>query len=143
MAVEPKFVLDSRLDADSVLLKHIDEFQVRMIDDARYPWVIIVPERPGLKEIFDLPPEAALRLGRLAIRLAREMKPAFAADKINLGIMGNVIPQLHLHVVARTETDPAWPGSVWGTGQRKRLTETARAARAAVFLRVLFKIEEE
>ncbi len=131
------FALDPRLEADGPMIARIDNCQLRMVDDARFPWLVLIPEVPGAAELFDLPEAEAAKVLSLACRLGAAMKATFAADKINLGALGNVVPQLHLHIVARKTDDDAWPGPVWGAGVRRPMAETEKAARCAAFRRIV------
>jgi diadenosine tetraphosphate (Ap4A) HIT family hydrolase len=88
------------------------------MDDARFPWFILVPRRAGASEVTDLSDEEAAQL-MTEIRIAtRVMLGLTRPDKVNVGALGNVVPQLHVHVVGRFRSDPAWPGPVWGHGSR-------------------------
>jgi len=131
------FELDPRLAADSLFLAETGGCQVRMLDDARFPWLLLVPERPGASELFDLPEAERRAVLDLACRLGAAMKDAFAADKINIGALGNVVTQLHVHIVARQAGDAAWPGPVWGAGSREPMPENQKAARSAAFRKLL------
>jgi diadenosine tetraphosphate (Ap4A) HIT family hydrolase len=84
------------------------------MNDARYPWFILVPQRSGITEIFQLPESDQSQLWRESACLARNLMQSFHADKINIGALGNMVPQLHIHHIARFTSDPAWPGPVWG-----------------------------
>jgi diadenosine tetraphosphate (Ap4A) HIT family hydrolase len=108
------FTLDQRLADSSHLVSHVDDIQVRLADDSRYAWLILVPEHAGTVELHDLSDDQRNRLFGLASRLGNWMKTTFAADKINVASLGNLVPQLHLHVVARQSGDAAWPGPIWG-----------------------------
>ncbi|GJE69609.1 HIT domain-containing protein [Methylorubrum podarium] len=122
------FSLDPRLAADTHPVGDLALCSVLLMDDARFPWLILVPRRPGLSELTDLAPEEA-GLAFEEIRLAVGVVQALARpDKVNVASLGNVVPQLHIHVVARFRSDPAWPGPVWGVGERKPYPPHARAA---------------
>jgi diadenosine tetraphosphate (Ap4A) HIT family hydrolase len=130
------FVLDGRLAADSMELGRLAACEVRLMDDARWAWLVLVPMRPGLSEFHDLPKEdLPVVAADLALASAR-LKAMTGALKINTGALGNIVRQLHIHVIARNEGDPAWPGPVWGFGTRQpypdehkaELAETYRAA---------------
>ncbi len=112
------FALDSRLAADTIPVGDLPLSSVLLLDDSRFPWFVLAPRRAGLSELTDLSEEdAAALMGevRLAVRVMLELaKP----DKVNVGALGNVVPQLHVHVVGRFLSDPAWPGPVWGFGAR-------------------------
>jgi diadenosine tetraphosphate (Ap4A) HIT family hydrolase len=110
--------LDQRLAADTIPIGDLALSSVLLMDDARFPWFILVPRRPGASELTDLSDEEAAQLMseiRIATRVMLELaKP----DKVNVGALGNVVAQLHVHVVGRFRSDPAWPGPVWGHGSR-------------------------
>ncbi len=106
--------IDTRLVADSVLLAVVDGIEVRAMASAPWPWLILVPRVSGAVELFDLTPAERAALMDLACRLGERLRHEFAANKINIAALGNVVRQLHLHVVARHEGDPGWPGPVWG-----------------------------
>ncbi|GJD50239.1 hypothetical protein OPKNFCMD_2976 [Methylobacterium crusticola] len=135
----PDFTLDPRLAADTLALGDLALSSVLLLDDARFPWLVLVPRRPGASELTDLAPaDAALLMDE--IRLAVGVMQALAApDKVNVGALGNVVAQLHVHVVGRFRSDPAWPGPVWGVSGRTsypphaaaQLVERARALFAA------------
>ncbi|WP_411902160.1 HIT domain-containing protein [Methylorubrum thiocyanatum] len=132
------FSLDPRLAADTHPVGDLALCSVLLMDDARFPWLILVPRRPGLSELTDLTPEEA-SLAFEEIRIAVRVMQALAQpDKVNVAALGNVVAQLHVHVVARFRSDPAWPGPVWGVGARKPYPPHARAAllerAAALFL---------
>lgn len=128
------FVLDPRLAADTLPLGTLELCELRLMDDARYPWVVLVPQRPALVEVLDLDEAARTGLWREVHKVAEALKAVSPCDKLNLATLGNVVPQLHIHVVARRRDDPAWPGPVWGHGQRQPL-EPAAAGRISLDLR--------
>lgn len=110
------FALDPRLEADTILLGDMALSRVLLMNDSRFPWLILVPRREGLVEITDMTPFERRALFEEAALAADRLKLLTGAKKINLGALGNVVPQLHVHVVARFEADAAWPGPVWGAG---------------------------
>lgn len=131
------FVLDPRLEADSDLIATVRNVQARMMNDARYPWLILVPEDAGASELFDLAPPREAEFNALCCRVAAAMKAEFGAEKMNVAQLGNVVTQLHVHVIARHPShDPAGAAPVWGVGKMQPMTDTEKAARRAAFLRV-------
>ncbi|MCW2273263.1 HIT domain-containing protein [Rhodoblastus acidophilus] len=110
------FALDPRLEADTVPLGDMALCRVLLMNDSRFPWLILVPRRAGLVEITDLTPSERRALFEEAALAADRLKLLTGAKKINIGALGNVVRQLHVHVVGRSETDAAWPGPVWGAG---------------------------
>lgn len=121
------FALDPRIEADSVFVADLALCQARLMDDSRYPWIVLVPRKDGLVEITDLSPADRQTLMTEIAHCARALKAAARCDKINIGALGNVVPQLHVHVVARTRADAAWPGPVWGSGPGVPYDDAARA----------------
>lgn len=112
------FPLSPRLAADSVFLADWPLCQLRLMDDLRFPWLILVPRRTGLEEWSELSPdEAALLSGEIA-RAGEGLVQMFKPTKLNVGALGNIVRQMHVHVIARFDTDAAWPGPVWGHGTR-------------------------
>jgi diadenosine tetraphosphate (Ap4A) HIT family hydrolase len=112
------FNLDKRLAADAIPIGDLALSSVLLMDDARFPWFILVPRRSGASEVTDLSDEEGATL-MSEIRIAtRVMLDLAKPDKVNIGALGNVVPQLHVHVVGRFRSDPAWPGPVWGHGSR-------------------------
>ncbi|MBP1183239.1 HIT domain-containing protein [Methylobacterium sp. PvR107] len=121
------FTLDPRLAADSVEIGDLDLCRVLLMDDARFPWLILVPRRTDLVEITDLAEPDAQALWQEARIAVGVMQALSRPDKVNVGALGNVVAQLHVHVVGRFRSDPAWPGPVWGVGTRTPYPLHARA----------------
>lgn len=109
-----EFSLDPQLAADTTPVAELPLCSVRLMRDATYPWLLLVPRRAGLIELIDLGQAERLLLME-EISLASEALVAAApCDKLNVGALGNVVRQLHVHLVARRRGDPAWPKPVWG-----------------------------
>ncbi|MBN9044968.1 MAG: HIT domain-containing protein [Rhizobiales bacterium] len=115
--MEP-FKLDKRLDADTFFVAVLGLSELRLMNDRRWPWLILVPRRPGMTEIHDMTPLDQTMLTFEAGMVAEALKNVTGCDKINTGALGNIVRQLHLHVIARSEGDAGWPGPVWGHGAR-------------------------
>jgi diadenosine tetraphosphate (Ap4A) HIT family hydrolase len=111
------FTLDERLARDALVIGDLPLCRVLLMNDARWPWLILAPRREGLVELIDLELTDQTQLMDEAGRAARFLKTHARADKINVGALGNIVRQLHLHVVARLVDDPAWPRPVWGHGE--------------------------
>lgn len=109
-----EFVLDPRLEADTLAVADWPLCRVRLMNDARYPWLILVPRRAGLVEILDLDPAARALLMDEIVRASEALRILPGVSKINVGALGNIVQQLHIHVIGRRSGDPAWPGPVWG-----------------------------
>ncbi len=112
------FALDPRLAGDTHFVTDLALSRVLLMDDARWPWLILVPRRDGLRELLDLDLDAQHRLLDETNRVARLLQQRHAPDKLNIAALGNVVAQLHVHVIARHATDFAWPSPVWGCGER-------------------------
>ena len=119
---------DERLARDSDLLTKIGLCELRLMKDSRWPWLVLVPKRPGVSEVFDLTPldQAVLTFEQNTVAAA--LKTATGATKINLAAIGNIVRQLHVHVIARKEGDANWPGPVWGHGTAVPYGEDERQA---------------
>lgn len=108
--------LHARLAADTGELGETSLCWLRWMRDGRFPWLIVVPKRDGLREWHHLPVAEQQALLATVNHLAGELERVTGADKINIGALGNLVPQLHIHVIARYQDDPCWPGPVWGQG---------------------------
>ncbi|MCO7518734.1 MULTISPECIES: HIT domain-containing protein [unclassified Pseudomonas] len=108
------FTLDSRLQQDSLVLGNLPLCQLLLSKDANYPWFILVPRRADVSELFELDEADQRQLWEETTALAEALKDAFAADKMNVATLGNVVSQLHMHVIVRRHGDAAWPAPVWG-----------------------------
>ncbi|MDE1937433.1 MAG: HIT domain-containing protein [Alphaproteobacteria bacterium] len=110
------FQLHERLAADTVFITDWPLSRLLLMNDVRFPWLILVPRRVGASEVFDLNPADRAVLQEEIYRVGKGLKAQTGCDKINIGVLGNMVPQLHVHVVARNKGDGAWPGPVWGSG---------------------------
>jgi diadenosine tetraphosphate (Ap4A) HIT family hydrolase len=133
----PNFELDPRLLADTVLLGESSECLALWMNERRYPWLILVPKRAGVREIYELSPTDRSALLEQSCLVSRVLSELFQAQKMNVAALGNVVAQLHLHHVVRHAGDPAWPGPVWGHSPRepyapKELHEITARVRAAL-----------
>lgn len=108
------FTLDERLAADTVGILELGLSSVRLMRDAHYPWIILVPRREAVVELTDLSVEDRHRLMDEIAITVEALKAETQCEKINVAAIGNIVRQLHVHVVARTADDAAWPGPVWG-----------------------------
>jgi len=124
------FHLHERLAADTVPLAEWPLCRVLLMNDAGYPWLILVPARPGICEIHELSAPDRRQLMAEIAAAAQQLQQAVQAHKINVAALGNVVAQLHVHVVARFRDDPAWPRPVWGAVPARPYTpEELRAQR--------------
>ena len=129
------FTLDPKIAAVSVPVADLPLCQLRLMNDARYPWLLLVPQRAET-ELFELPdPDRAMLLDEI-VRASAALKAVTACDKLNVATLGNVVRQLHVHLIARFTSDASWPQPVWGIGEavayepakRDRLIGEIRAA---------------
>ena len=130
----PAFDLDERLARDSLLVAPIGLCQLRLLNDRRWPWMVLVPQRSGITEIFDLTPLDQVMLSFETNLVATALKKVTGATKINVGALGNIVRQLHVHIIARNEGDANWPGPVWGYGKAEPWIEADREKFAARIL---------
>ncbi|HSN86282.1 MAG TPA: HIT family protein [Thermoanaerobaculia bacterium] len=110
------FTLHPTLAQDTVEVARLPLCRVLLMKDRRFPWLILVPERESVREINELPAADRAQLIEEIARAGEALSRLFQPDKVNVGALGNVVPQLHVHVVARFAADAAWPGPVWGSG---------------------------
>lgn len=108
------FELHPRLAQDCTVIGEFPLCKLLLMNDSNYPWFILVPKREGLREIFELNEDEQIQLLHESSTLSRLISEHFNADKINVAALGNMVPQLHIHHIARFSSDPAWPAPVWG-----------------------------
>lgn len=133
----PSFILDPRLEADTRLVAPLALCDVRLMNDARFPWLVLVPRHAGLVEITDLPADEQALLWQEVNAAAAALRATAPCDKLNLGALGNIVRQLHIHAIARREGDDAWPGPVWGHGRAQPYDEASLTARLAALRQAL------
>ena len=128
------FKLDNRIEQDSFLVKEFNDFQIRIMDVREVFWTILIPTKINLIELSDLDVDERNYLINFAIELGNFLKLNEEYDKINIGMLGNVVSQLHLHLVLRKKSDPAWPGPVWGCNFKNKLDENSMSHRSNLIL---------
>ena len=111
------FELDPRLATDSVLIKELPLSQCRLANDSRYPWLILVPKIANVTEVHELTESQQIQLIKESSIVAKALKKLTGCNKVNVANLGNVVSQLHWHIVARNSNDEAWPGPIWGVGE--------------------------
>jgi len=140
------FVLDSRLVQDTVAIGDFPLCRLLLSNDSNYPWFILVPRRPDICEVFQLDAADQAQLWHETSRLAQLLSASFNADKLNIAALGNVVSQLHMHVIVRFRDDAAWPAPVWGKQPAQPYT-TEQLSAIRTRLRTLladdFRFEEE
>lgn len=108
------FALNPRLEGDSLFVADLPLSSVRLMKDANYPWLLLVPRKSDLVEIIDLDDRDQVQLMREIALASTALRNATECEKLNVGALGNQVSQLHVHVIARFRNDSAWPGPVWG-----------------------------
>lgn len=129
------FVLDPRLEAESLPIAWLGLCELRIRDERRWPWLLLIPQRADVEEVHDLTPLDQAVLSFETNLVSKALKEVTGCAKINYAALGNIVRQLHIHIIARNESDAGWPGTVWGLGVREpyfredlhRLAETIRA----------------
>lgn len=112
--LSPAWSLHPQLERDTTPLGDLPLSQVLVINDANYPWLLLVPRRAGAVELIDLDEVERAQLMTEIALVSRALRDATECDKLNVAALGNAVPQLHVHVIARRKTDKAWPKPVWG-----------------------------
>jgi diadenosine tetraphosphate (Ap4A) HIT family hydrolase len=128
------FALDPRLAADTLAVGDLALSRLLLMNDSRYPWLVLVPRGDDWREIVDLDAAQRAALIEEIAAASRFVQSLPGVDKINVGALGNIVGQLHVHVVGRAVGDPAWPGPVWGVGTAQRYDES-RASRLIAEIR--------
>ena len=125
------FKLDPQLEADTFLVGMTPLSRILLMNDCRYPWLILVPERPDITEPFELNEGDQRTLWQESMTLGKLMKTVFEAQKLNIAALGNQVAQLHVHHIARFRTDVAWPRPGWGVGAAEPYTPDAALGRVS------------
>lgn len=121
--------LHPQLAADTHPVAQLDAGELRLMDDANYPWLVLVPHVVDARELIDLDEPQQIRLMQDIARASRALQTLFRPYKLNVAALGNIVPQLHVHVIARFADDPAWPAPVWGRAQARAYTPEALVER--------------
>jgi diadenosine tetraphosphate (Ap4A) HIT family hydrolase len=122
------FMLHDRLKADTLDITRLRLSRVLLTNDGSFPWLILVPERENIRELYDLGEKDRAVLIEEITLASRIIDHLYKPDKINIGALGNLVPQLHVHVIGRFKSDRAWPGPVWGAGPAQPYEEDAKEA---------------
>ena len=108
------FILNKTLEKDSLWIQDFDFTTLRIINNASVPWCILIPKKNNIIHLMDLSEDEQSTLMQDVRKVANVFQNIYNPDRINIGMLGNIVPQMHWHVIARTKDDPAWPGPVWG-----------------------------
>jgi diadenosine tetraphosphate (Ap4A) HIT family hydrolase len=114
------FTLHAQLAADTHVVTDLPLSRVLLMDDGRFPWLILVPRQAGMRDWIDLPREHQHQLLDEVERCAQALRQLYVCEKLNIAALGNVVAQLHVHVIARSSQDAVWPRPVWGAGEARR-----------------------
>lgn len=131
------FKLDNRLENDSFFMQEIKNFQIRLMNVQEFFWVLLIPIKSNLIELSDLEVDERNELLNFAVDLGNYIKSVQNFDKVNIGMLGNIVSQLHLHIVLRNKDDPAWPGPVWGWKSTSNLEKETKQIRSNLIFQYL------
>ena len=131
------FKLDNRIENDSFFIQETKNFQIRLMNVQEFFWIVLIPVKPNLIELSDLEVDERNELLNFAVDLGNYIKSDQNFDKVNIGMLGNVVAQLHLHIVLRNKDDPAWPGPVWGWKSTSNLDEETKKIRSKLIVQYL------
>ena len=131
------FKLDNRLENDSFFMQEIKNFKIRLMNVQEFFWIVLIPIKPNLIELSDLEVDERNELLNFAVDLGDYIKSYQNFDKVNIGMLGNVVSQLHLHIVLINKDDPAWPGPVWGWKSTSNLDEETKQIRSKLIVQYL------
>lgn len=123
--------LDDRLETTSVCVTELKLCQVRLVKNAAFPWILLVPKRENITELMDLESEDQHLLMSEIVFASHVMRSLFHPEKLNVASIGNMVPQLHVHVIARFKRDKAWPAPVWNSGVDEQYEERAKTSRVS------------
>lgn len=120
-----KFSLHAQLAADTISVCSLEVSDLLLMNDNRYPWLIVVPREPGARELHQLPQDIRLKVLQEVQQCSTALEAMAQPYKLNVATLGNQVEQLHIHIIARYTADAAWPGAVWGVGQRAPYLQVA------------------
>lgn len=135
------FALHPQLAADCFVVGDWPLCRILLMNEARYPWFILVPRRAAIREVHELTAADRAQLWQESDQFSRQLLALFQPDKLNIAALGNVVPQLHVHHIVRYQTDAAWPAPVWGRFAPEAYTAAGAAERVAAVQAALKRIE--
>ena len=119
------FILHSKLAADTFEVLSLEVSQLLLMNDARYPWLILVPQVSGMRDLHNLSTKQYQAVTQEIVQVSEVLESLAQAHKMNVGALGNMLPQLHIHIIARQTNDAAWPATVWGVGEAQPYSQDA------------------
>jgi diadenosine tetraphosphate (Ap4A) HIT family hydrolase len=119
------FILHSKLAADTFEVLSLEVSQLLLMNDARYPWLILVPQVIGMRDLHNLSTKQYQTVTQEIVQVSEVLESLAQAHKMNVGALGNMVPQLHIHIIARQTNDAAWPAPVWGVGEAQPYSQDA------------------
>ena len=119
------FILNSKLAADTFEVLSLEVSQLLLMNDARYPWLILVPQVSGMRDLHNLSTKQYQAVTQEIVQVSEVLESLAQAQKMNVGALGNMVPQLHIHIIARQTNDAAWPAPVWGVGEAQPYSHDA------------------
>jgi len=134
----PKFTLHSQLAADTIELGDLPVSKVLLMDDSQYPWLILVPRRHQIQELYQLEKADAEQVQLESLIVSELMMQHFDGDKLNVATLGNLVPQLHIHHIVRYRNDAAWPKPVWGAVKPIAYSELEISALSRALKKLIF-----
>lgn len=135
--------LDSRLEFDSTFLLDLELCQVRLHHNAAFPWILLIPQRELLVEVIDLTPADQQTLMKEISLSSHVMRDLFRPTKLNVANLGNIVSQLHIHIVARYDKDKAWPGPIWNCGVEENYDAVKQEKRVAALTDAFYTYMKE
>lgn len=136
--MDERFQLHPKLQEDSLMVGDFPLSRLLLMNECQFPWCVLVPRRMAIREIYQLSSSDRMQLMQESCALAEAMQELYLPDKLNIAAIGNLVPQLHLHHVARFENDLAWPAPIWGKFGAVPYTETeglTQVAKLRLFLK--------
>jgi len=125
--MSPAFTLHPQLAGDSIAIGDLALSHLRLLNDASFPWLLLIPKHPDISEIIELDEADRTVLMQEIAAVSQALKALTGCDKLNVAALGNMVPQLHIHVIARFKGDPAWPKPVWGQVPARPYAEAVAA----------------
>ena len=119
------YILHSKLAADTFEVLSLEVSQLLLMNDARYPWLILVPQVSGMRDLHNLSTKQYQAVTQEIVQVSEVLESLAQAHKMNVGALGNMVPQLHIHIIARQTNDAAWPAPVWGVGEAQPYSQDA------------------